>query len=257
MNYDLEKLDIRFEEGSGEPVIFLHGWGVDKETFEPILPAFEGRSKLLISFPGFGSSPEPDRPWEVQDFAELVKAVIEKYFGANAKPLLVAHSFGGRIGAKMQRQYQSFSQIIFIGIAGIIPRRMPKYYFKIYGYKFLKLLNKIPVLGRIFKRPMDSYRRLYGSDDYSNASAVMRTTLSKVVNESQLPNLASIDVPTMLIWGENDRATPLSDGLLIHKTIEHSGLAVIKDAGHFVYVKKADQVRAIITAFLGGEDVQD
>ena len=83
----------------------------------------------------------------------------------------------------------------------------------------------------------------------------MRATLSNVVRADMRPQLARIKAPVLLVWGENDTATPLSDGQEMERLIPGSGLAVIRGAGHFPFVDNPAQFSAVMASFLlsGGD----
>ena len=89
-----------------------------------------------------------------------------------------------------------------------------------------------------------------GSADYKNASPVMRQTMVRALNEDLTPLLSGIRVPTLLIWGENDTATPLSDGQRMEKSIPDAGLVVLKGAGHFAFAERWGQCRRVLDAFI-------
>ena len=95
-------------------------------------------------------------------------------------------------------------------------------------------------------------RAAFGSADYKNAPEVLRKTLVRLVNEDLRPLLPDISCPTLLIWGENDTATPLSDGQEMARLIPDAGLCVIRGAGHFAFVERPFEVHRILHSFLGG-----
>ena len=74
--------------------------------------------------------------------------------------------------------------------------------------------------------------------------------MSKILNEDQRNILKNINVPTLLIWGENDQSTPVADAKIIKENIKDSGLIVLKDAGHFAYLDKYQEFVSIINCFL-------
>ena len=80
---------------------------------------------------------------------------------------------------------------------------------------------------------------------------MLRQTLVKVVNEDLTAVLPNIAASTLLIYGENDTATPVRDAKVIESRIPDSGLCIIKDAGHWAFVEKPGEVTAIIKSFLG------
>ena len=74
----------------------------------------------------------------------------------------------------------------------------------------------------------------------------MRETFVKVVNEDLLPYAARVQPSTLLLWGDQDQDTPLSQGQLLEKTIPDAGLVVWEGAGHYSYLDRLpDTVRVI------------
>ena len=78
----------------------------------------------------------------------------------------------------------------------------------------------------------------------------MRKTFVKVVNESTRECFNDILSETLLIWGENDDATPLYMAKVFEKEIRNSGLVVLKNAGHFSYIDDYGTFSAVIKSFL-------
>ena len=80
-----------------------------------------------------------------------------------------------------------------------------------YSFKAAKVLAKVVLGKEKAQKRIDAMRAKRGSSDYAQASPKMRAIMSKVVNEDLAPLLPSVKAPTLLIWGENDTATPLAD----------------------------------------------
>ena len=78
----------------------------------------------------------------------------------------------------------------------------------------------------------------------------MREVFKNTVNEDLRKYLPSINVPTLLIWGENDTDTPLSDGRIMEKMIKDSGLVILKGAGHYSYLDNYNQFIRVLYKFL-------
>jgi pimeloyl-ACP methyl ester carboxylesterase len=88
------------------------------------------------------------------------------------------------------------------------------------------------------------------SADYRNATPRMRECLVKTVNEDLTPCLPSIRCPTLLIWGENDSETPLSDAGVMEKLIPDAGLVVLKNAGHYSFLDQSYAFGRVLDSFL-------
>jgi pimeloyl-ACP methyl ester carboxylesterase len=88
-----------------------------------------------------------------------------------------------------------------------------------------------------------------GSADYQQASGTVRQSLVRVVNEDLRGLLPHIAAPTLLIWGENDADTPLSDGKMMERLIPDAGLVVFEGAGHYAYLEQPVRFCRIIETF--------
>ena len=93
----------------------------------------------------------------------------------------------------------------------------------------------------------------FSSEDYKNSPQVLRTTMSIILNEDQKKYLPNIKVPTLLIWGENDTATPISDAKTMEKLIPDAGLVAYKNSGHFSYLENLQNVNLVLNEFLKQE----
>ena len=90
----------------------------------------------------------------------------------------------------------------------------------------------------------------FGSADYRALTPFMRQTFNRVIAQDLTPCLAKIKAPTLLVWGENDTATPLWMGQQMEKEIPDAGLVVLKGCGHFAYLDKYGEFRLIAESFL-------
>ena len=89
-----------------------------------------------------------------------------------------------------------------------------------------------------------------GSADYQSASPVMRGCLVKVVNEDLKHLLPEIKQSTLLIWGVDDDATPISDGELMEKLIPDAGLVRLNGCGHYSWLNNPYTFNAVVKSFL-------
>jgi pimeloyl-ACP methyl ester carboxylesterase len=94
------------------------------------------------------------------------------------------------------------------------------------------------------------YEKL-GSEDYRNASGVMRSILVKTVNEDIRDILSGITVPTLLVFGANDTATSVEIGRIMESNIKGSGLVIMENSGHFPYLDEPAAFNAVARSFLG------
>ena len=125
-----------------------------------------------------------------------------------------------------------------------------KYYYKVYLFKSIKTLLTTFLLKESSNKILDDYRSKKGSADYKNANHMMRTILSKAVNEDLKHVMSDIKVPTLLIWGKKDTATPLCDAETMNKLIKESGLVAFDNVGHYSFLERPYDFDAIMKNFL-------
>lgn len=239
------------QKGKGYPLVMLHGWGCDLHIFDRIAPDLEDHFCVYrLDFPGFGQSPEPKEVWGTETYADLTIKFLDAL--QIEHPILIGHSFGGRVIIRMAERAKP-RKVIITGGAGIKPVRPLSYYLKVYTYKSLKWLATLPGLKSLLAGTMDRYRKKAGSSDYQQASEVMRGVLIKAVNEDLSPLLSSIKAPTLLIWGEQDTATPLRDGKLMETLIPDAGLVVFSGGTHYAFLEQAPKFLTIVNHFLEEE----
>lgn len=245
MEYIYKGRKVYYEsEGAGDPVLMLHGWGCDHTVFAPFVGTLSGSYRVIsLDFPGFGASEEPDGVWGVEEYTQLVESFCSD-LGLKA-PSLVVHSFGGRV-AILFASRNDVTRIVLTDAAGIRPRRKLSYYLRVYSYKAVKWFL-LSVLGR--QDLFEAYRKGKGSSDYASASPRMKAILSKVVSEDLTPLMPLIKAPTLLFWGTEDTATPLSDALLMEKLIPDAGLVKIEGGSHFSFLEAPALYRSVLANF--------
>lgn len=254
MDLYIDKLKVNYKvSGTGTNVVLLHGWGCSIKTFEPVHNYLEKNfCTYSIDLPGFGDSEEPPTVWGVEEYGNLIMKFLEELNIVD--PVLMGHSFGGKICIFVAAK-RKIKKVILIGSAGVKPKRKPVYYFKVYSYKLAKHAFNLPFLKKYRDEVLSSFKKKAGSEDYKNASGIMQQILVKSVNEDVKWLMPQIKAPVLLIWGENDTATPVSDGKIMEKLMVDAGLVVLKNAGHYAYLDKFNEFSIIISNFLKKEMV--
>lgn len=253
MNITVNNLNLNYIDcGQGEPVVLLHGWGSSSVAFNYIIKSFSDKFRMIaLDLPGFGDSDMIPEPWDVNDYADFVAEFLKIMNIEN--PVLIGHSFGGRVIFKGIGEGKfSACKIILLDSAGIKPKKSVKSKIKLAAFKTVKYFLSCPLWKNAAAGLLDKARAHFGSADYNNAPLVLRQTLVKAVNEDLRHYMPSVAAPTLLIWGENDTATPVSDAKIMNSLIPDSGLCIIKGGSHFSFIDSPYEVNAIISSFLGG-----
>jgi pimeloyl-ACP methyl ester carboxylesterase len=102
----------------------------------------------------------------------------------------------------------------------------------------------------LFPNLEDNLKNKFGSADYNSASNIMKETLVKLVNEDLTDKLTSINVPTLLIWGDKDTATPIEHAKIMNEKIKDSGLVVYKNCSYFSFIENKEKTILIFKSFL-------
>ncbi|MDR2606048.1 MAG: alpha/beta hydrolase [Oscillospiraceae bacterium] len=230
-------------------VLILEGWGTNAELYRSMAEhiAALGYRVLIPDLPGFGKSPEPPEPLSNADYADFVDGFLTSK--GIERVTLIGHSHGGRIAIKAvgeNRLNAAAERIILIGSAGIVHEKTDAQKKKAAHYQAVKkLLSFSPTL-------TEKYKRSHGSADYRAATPVMRDTLVRVISEDLRGLLPNIKQPTLLIWGENDTDTPVTDGKIMEQLLPDAGLVIIPNAGHYAHIDNAPYVFKVLDSFLGG-----
>ncbi len=236
------------EQGSGPVILLLHGWKDDLHTFDALIPLLSGSARVVrLDFPGFGGSQLPSEAWGVGEYARFVEDFCQKL--RITPEILVGHSFGGRIALKgIAEGLFHPRKLVLIGSAGLAKHRT----MRALAFNALAKAGKV-VLSFFPTSIQESFcRKLYqkaGSKDYLTAGALKETFL-KVTQEDLSETARAIKVPTLLVWGEDDTETPLSDGKRLHGLISGSRLEVIEGAGHFVHQERPEEIAKMIKRFV-------
>jgi pimeloyl-ACP methyl ester carboxylesterase len=238
------------DQGKGKVVVLLHGWGANLHTFDDIAKQLAKNYRVIrIDFPGFGASAVPPQSWRIADYAVLTAEVLEK-IGVSSVYALIGHSFGGRVTIKsISIKSVMPDKVVLIGAAGIrSAKTVKKTIYKVVA-KAGKAVTAVPGLRQLRSGLRERLYKSAGSTDYLNAGQMKKVFLS-TINEDLLPEVSSITQPTLLIWGEQDSETPLSDAYTMRDHLPNAKLVIYPDAGHFVYQEKEKEVMEELEKFL-------
>lgn len=218
----------QFGEGS-QNLLILHGWGHSLGLWRgTALHCSEVYKVTILDFPGFGSSEEPEKVWDTFDYAEFTKEFLEKLSIKN--PVIMGHSFGGRIGIILASKYPDMLSRLVLVDAGGIEIKSLKIKIRVLIYKlFIKPIRKV------FS---DRVKRFFGSSGYRNASGTMRQVFVKVVNQDLRHLFGLIKIPVSVIWGSNDQVLPVEYVKIYKKLIPHSVIRIIWGADHSPNISK-------------------
>ncbi len=218
--------------------MFLHGYLSNKESFNLQKKFFERDFNLFLpDLKGFGENTGMDYPYCLSDYLSEVREYMYKV-GAK-RPHVIAHSFGGRIAIKGASQDDKlFDKLVLTGAAGLKSRLTVKKFFKKTAFNVAKKF--------ISKSKLQNFY----SGDYRALSPVMKESFVKIVNEYLDDRLQFINNDTLIVFGKNDRETPIYMAKKLKKKIKNSKLIIIENAGHFCFIDSPQKFNGEVREFL-------
>lgn len=251
MYFNNKDVSIYYEKygDNKETILILPGWGNTRTTFTNIINFFKDNYTIyIIDYPGFGNSPIPEKELTIYDYTNLVRDFLDEMQIKN--PIIIAHSFGGRIATLLTGYYkEKIDKIIMIDAASIKPRKSIKAFIKQTTYKVLKKLTYLlPKLKQEYYR--QKLLKFFGSTDYQNLPNNMHKTFKNIVNENLIYYLKNIESETLLLWGKLDKDTPLKDGYKMNNLIKNSALIIFPKGNHFSYLQYPYLTNKIIFEFI-------
>ncbi|MBI4993834.1 alpha/beta hydrolase [Candidatus Wolfebacteria bacterium] len=223
-------------------LIFIHGWGASCETFKPFYPHLKSEFIIYdLDLPGFGKE-KINKAMSLKDYADFVRDFLGKNQIQN--PIILGHSLGGAIAAKFALLYsERISKLILINAAVI---RKPNLKTKIIR-KSANLANLF--LSQKIKNIILKILKLENSDYAEINNPILKETFKKIIDENLESNLPKIKTPTLIIWGDQDKETPLEHGRLTAKLIHNSQFHILK-GGHFIFFDQPKKFIELIKNFI-------
>lgn len=242
-------LDLPGEKG---PVLFLHGWGAEIGLYQPIFDLLQELGYRVVAFdmPGVGGTEEPKAPLTIDDYAAFTLCLCEQL--GLKEVFLMGHSHGGRVAIRLLSDPACPLQCrraVLLDAAGVRLPPSSGQKLRQSGYKLLKSLGTGKLTAPLFGELYEEARDKRASADYKAASPVMRATMNQVLIDLR-DKMPAIRAEVLLIYGENDTATPVEYGRIMERLIPNAGLAVIRGAGHFSFADNWPQFSAVLKAFL-------
>jgi pimeloyl-ACP methyl ester carboxylesterase len=243
------------EEGSGAPVVFLHGAG-GLLPANPFLHALAKKYHVFApELPGYGDSTGDDLLEDMLDFTLHAADVIAEL--RIDKPHLIGHSMGGMIAAEMAATAPNdLRKLVLVGAAGLwiaeqpipdlyamLPHEYPKYLFHDPGAG-LALLT-----GGLDFSNLEVLAEFYIAN--SRRMAMAGKILFPIPNRRLSKRLYRIKAETLIVWGASDALIPPSYAEYWNRSIAGSRLVQIGEAGHMVPYEQPEVFVSAVSGFLG------
>lgn len=229
-------------KGSGNSLLFLHGWGADSSLFKNLIDYYQKYFNCLaLDFPPFGLSEKINCDYTVTEYKNLVLGLLDKL---NIKKTdIICHSFGGRVALKLGAENPDrINKIVICSGAGMPYKFSLKKGLKRLTYKLYKFFYKIKIVKQ------KSLNKFF-SDDYKNLPENMKKTFVNIINEDLTSFAKKVKCDTLIVWGIDDKQTPLYMAKMLNKYIINSKIAVIK-GNHYSFLYNQKDFLNVTNKFL-------
>lgn len=255
---------------AGKPVVvMLHGFGAALESWSDIQPAIAAEFPVLrMDLKGFGMSEKPrDGRYAAMDQAEVVAAVL-RGLGLK-KVVIVGHSFGGAVtfATYLRLRAENDGRIVALGFIdpGVYDQPLP-FFISTLRSEFTRWLmytfttadwRAEAVLRRVYAHDSvmtgERVRRYAKYLDLPGAHYAFEQTAEQIVppNAAELEaELKTIAVPTLAIWGGDDRIVPLRYAYRFRADVPGVEFHVLPETGHAPQEERPEETARLLLEFL-------
>lgn len=251
--------EIAFDDiGTGLPVLFLHGFPLNRTMWEPQIGALVSEARCIpIDFRGFGDSAARP-PYSMDRYADDVAAVMDALQIERA--VVVGLSMGGYVAFALWRRHRDRIRGLVLAdtratadtAQGIEGRRELIRVAETQGATGVANMQIAGLVGRTTRdRRPDIYDALHRMIAQANPDAIVGAARAMMHRPDSTPTLATIDVPALIVVGEEDAITPRKDAEVLHAGIAGSRLEVLHQAGHLSNVERPAAFNTVVGEFLG------
>lgn len=248
MNYEIRQKDkFRYvDEGSGEPLVLLHGLFGALSNFSPLIEHFRTRNRVVV----------PLLPLLDMDILHTSVGGLAKYVHKFLEALdlqnvhLLGNSLGGHVALVHTLKHpERVRSLILTGSSGLFENGMGDSYPRRGDYEYIRQKTALT-----FYDPAVATKELV-DEVYSITNNRLKVIKIIALAKSAIRNnlgqeLNNIRVPTLLIWGQNDTITPPFVGQEFNKLIPNSELHFIDKCGHAPMMEVPDSFNQLLETFL-------
>ncbi len=263
--------DVRYRRaGSGDAIVLIHGLAGSSRTWQHVMPELaEHYDVIAPDLLGHGESAKPMGDYSLGAMASGLRDLLAVLGVPSAT--IVGQSFGGGVAMQLAYQHPELcDRLVLVGSGGLgrevswllrvltlpgLEYTMPLVFPRIVadrGSDVSRFLHdrdlKHPLIAEMWR----AYASLAGAE---NRKAFVRTMRGVIDPGGQ--TVSAIDrlylaagVPTMIVWGDEDRIIPVEHAYNAHEAIPHSRLEILEGVGHFPHAEEPEQFLEVLLDFI-------
>ncbi len=264
------------EAGHGSAVLLIHGMAGSSETWRAIIPQLSKQYRVIApDLLGHGESAKPRGDYSLGAFAAWLRDLLDELEVDRAT--VIGQSLGGGIAMQFAYQHRDYCErLALIGSGGLGPDLSPV--LRILSAPGAELVLPVvapqPVLnvgnklrswltaaGIQAPRAGQMWQAYSSLSDSQTRQAFLRTLRSVVDYRGQAVSALNklhltAGMPTVLIWGDQDRIIPVSHAYAAHDALAGSRLEVLEGVGHYPHVEAPTAVADILQDFIASTTPQ-
>jgi pimeloyl-ACP methyl ester carboxylesterase len=267
---ELDGLTLHYlAEGSGPPVLLVHGLGGFAESWRHNLPELGRQAAVYaLDLPGFGQSSKPVRPYSLGFFVRVLegfRAALELL-----RPTLVGHSLGGAVVAAYALAHPAkVDRLVLIG--AVVPGfdYRPSWVYRLLslpgvGELLAPLLSPSVLrvaLSRCFAKPVAAEVEFLVQSSYSARTSpegqaaflsALRGVRDDFIRDSEgyQKGLSTLDLPVLSIHGRKDPVVSPTYAEAVARSLPNVTLRLLDRCGHFPQIEQSDRVNRLLLEFL-------
>ncbi len=253
---DVNGLSVTYERnGEGPPLVLLHGVLSDSRVWsKQLLYLSDEFTVVAWDAPGAGQSSDPPEPFAMADWADCLVGLMDAIGIERAH--ILGHSWGGILAQEFYRQHPARTRSLILadtyaGWKGSLPE-------SVYEERLAAVLREasmpasefVPkwIPGLLSDAASDELRVELAAI-MSDFHPVGYRLMIQTADSDTRDLLPTIRVPTLLVWGEEDRRAPLTVAHQLRDAIPGAKLAIIPGAGHESNLERPARFNAEVRGF--------
>lgn len=258
MNATIAGATIAFDDlGSGTPIVFLHAFPLDHTMWAPQVRALATRARCIVpDLRGFGAS-SATPPWSVDRYADDVAALLDT--AGVQRAIVIGLSLGGYVALALWRRHRARVRAFVFAdtratadTAEAIDRRRALIETARTGGSAAVAARQVETLVGSTTRERDPElcRAIRAIMDAAPVPGIVGALEAMIARPDSTATLATIDVPTLFVVGEEDAVTPVADARGMQALVPNSRVAIVPRAGHLSNLEQPDAFNAALDEFL-------
>ncbi|MFC1594797.1 alpha/beta fold hydrolase [Candidatus Omnitrophota bacterium] len=250
------------QEGTGEPLVFIHGWAGDSSFWKNQVDFFkQDFSVVVFDLPGHGRSEWKDV--DLKGIAQDIQSILSELHITQAT--IIGSSFGGLIALQLFDSFPNLvKRLILVGTNAKfakskgynfgLSRQQIKYFDGLLGTAFPGILDVF--FRSLFseeERTSDGFARVWDAikgREHMPQKNALKQLLTVLEKEDLRDSLGKIAVPSLLINGEKDYIASPGAGHYLQERIKESRIEIVDKCGHIPFLTQPDSFNRLVKEFI-------